>query len=265
MENTPAKTTYGKAVRAERKLRELTQEQLAKAVGTSQQNIGGIEAGRSLPRPDLHDKLVQFFGKHSPIAALPPRDEILLAANAIANAQASSSADVIDVKSRPISNTEMAQWWTDGAAKSAKEMEDAIGEALPQALRNNLHQRIDSGKRALRPDYISDRLVVEWKFVSGPRLDTASRIGMQQLCVFKAALAKQSAPPRRFILALVTMHLDAMRGSSMLNISEEADMLGIEVYFCNDGGAVAHTVEQIESGQDELDEVDYYPPVSTNK
>lgn len=89
-------TTFAKALRAERQRLELTQTQLADKIGTSQQNVAAWEAGKSLPRPEVFDALVEVVGRHSVIAALPPRGEIpggteLLDANvAIYNAELSA-------------------------------------------------------------------------------------------------------------------------------------------------------------------------------
>ncbi len=89
-------TTFAKALRAERRRMELTQGELADKIGTSQQNVAAWEASKSLPRPELHDALVGVFGKHSVIAALPPRgeipggDEILRANQAIYTADLSA-------------------------------------------------------------------------------------------------------------------------------------------------------------------------------
>ena len=69
-------TTFAKAVKLERNRLELTQTQLADAVGTTQQNVAGWERGKSLPKTPTWERLVELFGKDSIIAALPPRGEI---------------------------------------------------------------------------------------------------------------------------------------------------------------------------------------------
>lgn len=74
--NEIPETTFGKSLRLEREARQLTQTQLATLVGTSQQNIAGMEAGRSLPKEAIFEKLVEVFGKHSSVAQLPPRGVI---------------------------------------------------------------------------------------------------------------------------------------------------------------------------------------------
>lgn len=69
-------TTFAKAIKLERNRLELTQTQLADAVGTTQQNVAGWERGKSLPKTPTWERLVELFGKDSIIAALPPRGEI---------------------------------------------------------------------------------------------------------------------------------------------------------------------------------------------
>ena len=86
-------TTFAKAVRAERKRLQMTQDQLAVAVGTTQQNVAGWEAGKSLPRPETFDRLVETFGPHSVVAALPPRGEIQMAYQLIEDVMVKSKGE----------------------------------------------------------------------------------------------------------------------------------------------------------------------------
>ncbi|HOY37701.1 MAG: helix-turn-helix transcriptional regulator [Bacteroidales bacterium] len=50
-------------IREERKIRKLSQEELAKAMNVSRQTINAIEAGRYLPSLPLAFKLSQYFEK----------------------------------------------------------------------------------------------------------------------------------------------------------------------------------------------------------
>jgi DNA-binding XRE family transcriptional regulator len=93
MSNLMENNNFARVLRAERKRLQLTQVQLAQAIGTSQQNIGGMERGLSLPRPELHDKMVELFGQHSPVANLPPRRDVLIPG---------PSAEVIRRASQPL-------------------------------------------------------------------------------------------------------------------------------------------------------------------
>lgn len=90
--NSTAETTFGKSLRLAREAKQLTQTQLAKIVGTSQQNIAGIEAGRSLPKDDLFDKLVEVFGRHSAVAQLPPRGVIKFGYDTVEDIRVKSAA-----------------------------------------------------------------------------------------------------------------------------------------------------------------------------
>lgn len=83
-------TTFGSSLRLAREAKQLTQTQLANLVGTSQQNIAGMEAGRSLPKEAIYDKLCEVFGKHSDIAQLPPRGVIKLGYDTVENARVKS-------------------------------------------------------------------------------------------------------------------------------------------------------------------------------
>lgn len=74
--NSSSETTFGKSLRLARESKKLTQTQLADLAGTSQQNIAGMEAGRSLPKQAIFDKLCEVFGQHSSVAQLPPRGVI---------------------------------------------------------------------------------------------------------------------------------------------------------------------------------------------
>lgn len=96
MSNLMENRNFARVLRAERKRLEMTQVQLAEAIGTSQQNIGGMERGLSLPRPELHDKMVELFGRHSPVANLPPRRDVLIpGASAEVIERASSGASSV--------------------------------------------------------------------------------------------------------------------------------------------------------------------------
>jgi transcriptional regulator with XRE-family HTH domain len=73
--DAPGKS-WGSTLRLERKRLNLNQSQLAAQLGTTQQNIGHWEAGRTLPRAESHEKLVALLGKNSPIATLPKKAEL---------------------------------------------------------------------------------------------------------------------------------------------------------------------------------------------
>ncbi len=56
------------SVRVERAIKDITQQELADAVGVSRQTINSIESGRYVPSTVLSLKIARYFGK--------PTDEI---------------------------------------------------------------------------------------------------------------------------------------------------------------------------------------------
>lgn len=236
----PTKTTFGKVLRAERKRLELTQQQLADRVGTNQQNIGGWEAGRTLPKQDAHDKLLEVFGKNSPLALLPPRGEIQLAAHIAANAQ---SAGALSAYSKIVED-----WSTGLPAPTNADMSQALRQELPDELKVYIERPIEQGGRVYRPDYLSPGYCVEVKRVTGNRMELSARTGMQQLMVYRAALARGTGPMPAFVLILVLDQVAALGAKALARITDEADLLGVEVRYCNHPIAAAMAIEGIENG-----------------
>ncbi len=60
-ENEPMKNT----LRVERAILNITQQDLAQAVGVSRQTINSIESGKYVPSTVLALKIARFFGKHT--------------------------------------------------------------------------------------------------------------------------------------------------------------------------------------------------------
>lgn len=178
------KTTFGKAVYSERKRMEMTQAQLAAAVGTTQQNVAGWEKGKSLPRDDTFQRLVDLFGPHSPVAALPPRGEIRLALDTVARAQLVHEhqvpyGDTIDVKTA----------WLQVPAPEQQNVVRELAKFLPEPYSHNIEPLLPHKGIRSRPDYLSDTICAEAKRITSNRLELSARTGMQQLMVFRAALA----------------------------------------------------------------------------
>lgn len=78
--NTPNThlTTYAKALKADREDANLNQDELARRIGSKQQTVSGWEAGKSVPGPAYQAKLVEVFGKHCRVSAIPKRGEFRL-------------------------------------------------------------------------------------------------------------------------------------------------------------------------------------------
>lgn len=51
------------SIRVERAIKDITQQELAQAIGVSRQTINSIESGKYIPSTVLALKIAQFFGK----------------------------------------------------------------------------------------------------------------------------------------------------------------------------------------------------------
>lgn len=51
------------SIRVERAIKDITQQDLAQAIGVSRQTINSIESGKYIPSTVLALKIAQFFGK----------------------------------------------------------------------------------------------------------------------------------------------------------------------------------------------------------
>lgn len=171
----PSTTTYGAALRAERKAKGLSQFDLAKAAGTSQQNVGHWEAGRSMPRPELHDKLLAIFGEHSPLAALPPKGTINLGLSVPAWYRKRNELQAASVGVREEAPPYLGlPPEFDGSGAAAR---SAIARTMGNALRDEL-ARLDvageydapvPGIDEMSVDFVSNELIVEWRLAIHPK------------------------------------------------------------------------------------------------
>jgi transcriptional regulator with XRE-family HTH domain len=101
--NTPL-TTYAKALKADREDANLNQDELARRIGSKQQTVSGWEAGKSVPGPHYQAQLVEVFGKHCRVSAIPKRGEFRLLLEA-KNGYVEEDSDGEDAK-RPSRPTE---------------------------------------------------------------------------------------------------------------------------------------------------------------
>lgn len=234
----PTKTTFGKLLRAERKRLDLTQQELADKVGTNQQNIGGWEAGRTIPKQDARDKLLEVFGKNSPLALLPYRGEITLSGKATMGVSAVGALSTF---------TQLAKDWAPDGPGPA-DIEAALLQELPNELKGYVGKAIEFNGKVYRPDYLSPGYCIEIKRVTGNRIELVARTGMQQLMVYRAALARGTDSMPAFVLILVLDQITALGGKGFTKITAEAELLGIHMVYCNHVNAAAMSVEGVENG-----------------
>lgn len=98
-------TTYAKALKADREDANLKQSELAKRIGSKQQTVSGWERGESVPGPTYQNKLVELFGKHCRVSAIPKRGEFRIMLEARHGAVQQDS-EVHDTKRASIESVE---------------------------------------------------------------------------------------------------------------------------------------------------------------
>ena len=139
-----------------------------------------------------------------------------------------------------------AQW--SAGPPEVTDMANLMREDLPPDLQEWVEREIVYGGRIYRPDYLSPRFCIEIKRITGNRMDLSARTGMQQLLVYKAALARGNDDMPSFVLMLILDQASAMGGKSIARITDEATLLGIEVRYCNHPHAAILTIEGLELG-----------------
>lgn len=253
-------TTFGKVLKQERERLGLTQTQLAERMKTTQQNIGHWESGRSLPKHDAYEKLLEVFGTDSLLSHLPPRGQINVGPAGGFTKTRELMVDVVSPDGTS-AKIEAVQAWADGAtaAQRNQRMEVEVTEALPAHLRHNVERKIDLHGITYRPDYLSDKVCAEVRYVTGNRVDVVSRTGMQQLLLFKNILTAQGKAPAQTLLILVAGDMMQVVSNAALKMHAEARALGVDLVYCNTPQAAASTIAQCESGRfpTEVEEEDY--------
>jgi transcriptional regulator with XRE-family HTH domain len=234
---------------------ELTQTQLADAVGTTQQNVAGWEKGKSLPKQATFDRLVEVFGEHSVVAALPPRGEILLAHSAIDNAMEpafrrtqESLGHVVMVTDVPAGVTPLP------ILQNRRLRNETLRELLPEKLRGNTEVALTLHDLTYRVDYLSENLCVEIKTPTPSNVLGSARSAIQQLYLFNSVLkqnAKAGGAHPKPLLILIKGDINLWdspnnnpRGKFILT---EAGVMGITVAFVDTLEAAASYIKARES------------------
>jgi len=227
------KSTFARALRMERERLGLTQKELAEKLGCAQQNIAGMENDKSLPKPDLHDKMVEIFGQTSPIAALPPRRDIVELMARVSSPMFSRQQETLPESSEPLRD----EW-----------REVDFSELLPASLRGYIEAPLGYNGLSYTADYLSPALLVEVKHVGNPaNMLNLGRHGLHHLstmCRIVDTLRLESEQQPKPILILVSPNLNIDK--SMMRLSAEAELHGIEVLFAPNNTSVAELIRQRE-------------------
>lgn len=271
MEESYTPTTVGKVLRAERERLNLTQKELGDKVGTSQQNIGGIEKGKSTPSDDLLDKLIELFGPGSPIAYTARRGEVRPPAVPEERVSYSRKTDGPAQEKAPAYwQRQMGEIPALYVSQSQKESVQALRGVVPSRLQEYVDRFVmlpDNNHMpgiAYKADYLSDGLCMEVKRVVGTgNVMHSARLGMHQVMLFRKMLERDAGalplPPRVFALGLVMDPVaSTVTGRQIARAKYEAALTGVELQFFYDMKDVGAYINAVESGSFPEMEDDYY-------
>jgi len=174
---------FAQTLKADRERLGWTQEQLAEALGVTQQAIARWEKGISFPRPARRHALLEVLGAQSQMAQSPPRSEFLPA------------ADFPAVAVTPASDMQTKM-------QERQAIYAALRKSLPV---ERLGGSLSFGQVKRRYDYVSSHLVANIVRISQSQLLTQHLIAMP---VLRLAMAVEpdtgGAPTRPVVLFIVT-------------------------------------------------------------
>lgn len=157
---------FGRALRRDRQLREMTQDQLGEMLGTTQQNVGSWERGRTSPRKELLDKLLEIFGPDSQIAKVAARGPI--------ETDEMPARTLLGHHYPPGFNREGPATEDDAAREQARLARReamrrmSLRPHLPPEWAERCEIRRSFGVLNFWPDYMSDQYIVEVKVIRSP-------------------------------------------------------------------------------------------------
>lgn len=157
---------FGRALRRDRQLREMTQDQLGEMLGTTQQNVGSWERGRTSPRKELLDKLLEIFGPDSQIAKVAAQGPI--ETQAIPLAPNWEGYYPPGPGRAPLSPEDAAREQARQENRRRSYLETSLEPHLPPEWKDRCEKGRVVGNIRLIADYMSDHYLVEVKVVRSP-------------------------------------------------------------------------------------------------
>lgn len=249
----PAVTTFGKVLRQLRRDKELTQAQLAEKVGTSQQNIQGIEAGKSAPGNEIYERMLDFFGHDSLLSSVPPKQPPAFMRKPVYYRTSEGVTHLVTENTPPLPRSR--------PLLRAAQISEDIGIQLPEGLRGGLNAKLTTqwSEVPYRVDYLGRNICLEIKSPQTPlTFLSAARSGLQQLYLFglhfRAHYALLGETPPELVLAILSPEFDPLqRGARTLSRGEvilrEARLMGISVFFPKTVEKIAQAIVARETGQ----------------
>lgn len=157
---------FGRALRRDRQLREMTQDQLGEMLGTTQQNVGSWERGRTSPRKELLDKLLEIFGPDSQIAKVAAQGPIEThEAPVVRNWEGYYPPGQ---GRAPLSTEDAARAQARQADRRELIRQTSLEPHLPPEWRDRCEVKRSLGSLHLYADYMSDQYIVEIKHAHRP-------------------------------------------------------------------------------------------------
>lgn len=160
------KNDFGKALRRDRQLRELTQEQLGEMLGTTQQNVGSWERGRTSPRKEHLDKLLEIFGPDSQVAKIAAQGPI--ETRGVPMLPNWEGYHPPGTGRTPLTPEEEAAREQARQARRRSFLEASLESHLPPEWKDRCEKGRVVGNMRLIADYMSDHYLVEVKLVRSP-------------------------------------------------------------------------------------------------
>lgn len=266
--------TFAEAVSEDIAALKMTQDQIGETLGVTQQAVSRWARGY----PPANDRVIRLASLRGPesklwawlksqgVDATPEPHTITQTLAAIAPVLGAAAAPALGVASMVSAVSAL----TGGALfrkKEASTLHELAVEfhrktiaLLPGDLRPNFdstNARVYVGGLARRFDYVSDKLIAEFRVQGGIPIFNALEGRLLALAAARQATL-QTHPNRQYLIVVVmhgpTSHSARARAQSFMT---DASLLGVHVVFAATPAAAAHFITQVEKGrelQDVLEE-----------
>lgn len=269
-------STFGELLKTDRERLNMSQEQIAKMLGVSQQAVANWEAGTSHPRRERRARLLQILGPSSQLATNPPRYEFIpvedqpvsqpgsiLRGERLERIAMATNPEFLKQSQDAAARFEAARQRADSTLDRIRMQREEFNARLPEELRTYVGGQITVGAQTRRLDYLSPRWGVEVKKAPSNRFMSwnAAAPALLKLAVVRSVADQGLRPPREYSLILVNDGLTLSTDGTMNRLMFDAGVLGISVYQVESFTQAADLVHQLETdGEDGPDATDDEQP-----
>jgi transcriptional regulator with XRE-family HTH domain len=260
--------TFGQMLKKDRERLELTQGELAERLGVSQQAVASWENDAAMPKQDRRAALLQVLGPTAELVRNPPTGTFLQGVKLTARATVQDSPidtvrENLTRYGTPASGSVMDR--LKEQRRIQEEKRTILVNQLDEGFRANLDQRLEIGPTRRFVDYLSDKLVIEIKYITHDRRPYPSLLFSQsllQLAVIKAYLTSAGPSDRQFILMLIVNPEAPLRNQEYNRLVFDAGLLGISIAQVTNPHSAAKLIMALESDSldhpDDLDDEEIY-------